>query len=195
MGRCGIIVVCLLDGLKELLGLIVEDASLLGVLGGEESLFQAGFGQLEAHAVALGCVEIIGVNDKPILTSPANVGGGFLRIGVACQCLQPEIAGQPLGRFGVLALLGNDLAEDLTGRSGIFVFQITTAQPGTRLPADRVLVVAPGKLLQRNDRLLEKIAAPGDVGAIGIGLGLIEQVDAKLQLGLEPGLGQRLLLG
>ena len=64
-----------------------------------------------------------------------------------------------------------------------------------RLPANRIALVAPGEFLQHVDGLLEELAALGRLALVRERHGLVEEIDADLQLRLKTRLGQRLLLG
>src|SRR2546421_3461568 len=72
---------------------------------------------------------------------------------------------------------------------------MAASEPNKRLPTDRVLGVALGKLVQKVDGLLKELRPFGCLAWLVVGLSLLQQINAELQLGLEPCLGERLLLG
>src|SRR5439155_11948302 len=75
---------------------------------------------------------------------------------------------------------------------GIVDFQVAAADPRPRDPAPRIALLPRRQLLEDLDRLLHGLTALENVGIRGVSLRLLQQVDALLELGLQPGLLQRL---
>ena len=115
MGLGGKLVLGLLERLIVFLGLFIKGPGLRRILGRGQGLLDVGLGQLKAHAAAFGSIHVVGIDGQPFLARLAHFGQDFLLIAVALQGLEAEIAGQALGRLGVVARLGNHLIENLAG--------------------------------------------------------------------------------